>query len=218
MNAETLRSMPWVVARADVAAAPLAEKAGSGRSGRSLPPVLDACCGPRFMWFDPKDGRALFMDRRRETVKGEWGPGSKGRRDLQIDPDVLADFSAMPFPDESFLLVVLDPPHIRRLEMLGKVSATFGVLVPGWEEMLRAGFAECFRVLKPGGTLIFKWCEVEVPLDRVLALTPEKPLFGHRSGKKALTHWVAFLKGGGGAEQAGDEELWQQSGASSQIA
>ena len=134
------------------------------------------------------------MDRRRETVKGEWGPGSKGRRDLHINPDVLADFTAIPFPDESFLLVVLDPPHIRRMEMLGKVSATFGVLRPGWEEMLRAGFSECFRVLKPGGTLIFKWCEVEVPLARVLALTPEKPLFGHRSGKKAQTHWCAFLK------------------------
>jgi len=65
-----------------------------------LPPVLDACCGPRFMWFDPKDGRALFMDRRRETVKGEWGPGSIGRRDLEINPDVLADFTDIPFPDE----------------------------------------------------------------------------------------------------------------------
>jgi hypothetical protein len=28
----------------------------------------------------------------------------------------------------------------------------------------------------------------------VLALTPEKPLYGHRSGKKAQTHWIAFLK------------------------
>ena len=28
----------------------------------------------------------------------------------------------------------------------------------------------------------------------VLALTPEKPLFGHKSGKKMGTHWVAFLK------------------------
>jgi hypothetical protein len=31
-------------------------------------------------------------------------------------------------------------------------------------------------------------------LREVLALTPEKPLYGHRSGKKAQTHWVAFLK------------------------
>ncbi len=29
--------------------------------------VLDACCGSRMFWFDRQDGRAVFMDRRRET-------------------------------------------------------------------------------------------------------------------------------------------------------
>ena len=51
-----------------------------------------------------------------------------------------------------------------------------------------------FRVLRPEGTLIFKWCEYEVPVREVLALTPEKPLFGHQSGKLGKTHWIAFLK------------------------
>ena len=64
-----------------------------------------------------------------------------------------------------------------------------------WKDDLKAGFAECFRVLKAGGTLIFKWNEIDIPLKSVLALTPEKPLYGHRSGKKANTHWVAFIKG-----------------------
>ena len=65
-----------------------------------------------------------------------------------------------------------------------------------WKEDLAAGFKECFRVLKPHGTLIFKWNEIDIPLNDVLALTPEKPLYGHRSGKKANTHWVSFIKGG----------------------
>lgn len=60
--------------------------------------------------------------------------------------------------------------------------------------MLRLGFAECFRVLKPEGTLIFKWNEIEVPLREILALTPVQPLYGHRTGKQAKTHWCAFLK------------------------
>jgi SAM-dependent methyltransferase len=60
--------------------------------------------------------------------------------------------------------------------------------------MLRGGFSECFRVLKPGGTLIFKWAETEIPLAEVLALTEHQPLYGHRSGKAAKTHWVAFIK------------------------
>jgi hypothetical protein len=49
-------------------------------------------------------------------------------------------------------------------------------------------------VLKPGGTLIFKWAETEFPLREILALTPHKPLYGHRSGKASKTHWVAFCK------------------------
>jgi hypothetical protein len=69
--------------------------------------------------------------------------------------------------------------------------------------MLRAGFAECFRVLRPEGTLIFKWCAAEIPVSRILALTPERPLFGHKSGKNSKTHWIAFLKPNKGVTGAG---------------
>jgi hypothetical protein len=31
-----------------------------------FPPVLDACCGSRMFWFDRKDQRATFVDKRRE--------------------------------------------------------------------------------------------------------------------------------------------------------
>ena len=63
-----------------------------------------------------------------------------------------------------------------------------------WKDDLRAGFAECFRVLRPEGTLIFKWSESDIPVREVLALTPMKPLYGHRSGKAGKTLWVAFMK------------------------
>ena len=63
-----------------------------------------------------------------------------------------------------------------------------------WREDTAKGFAECFRVLKTNGTLIFKWNEVDIPLKEILTLTNEKPLYGHRSGKKSNTHWVAFIK------------------------
>ena len=32
------------------------------------------------------------------------------------------------------------------------------------------------------------------PSTRILALTPHKPLFGHKSGKQQKTHWVTFMK------------------------
>ncbi len=160
-----------------------------------FPPVLDACCGPRQMWFDPRDERCLFVDKRRETHVIDTGtPGTIGRKAQVIDPDILADFTDLPFPSATFSLVVMDPPHLRRLEARGVLTKKYGVLIPGWEEMLRAGFAECFRVLRPNGVFIFKWCETEIAIDRVLALTDQRPLFGHRSGAKAKTHWVTFLK------------------------
>jgi SAM-dependent methyltransferase len=62
-----------------------------------------------------------------------------------------------------------------------------------WQADLRKGFAECFRVLKPSGVLVFKWNEHDIPLKEVLALTPHRPLFGHPSGKASKTHWVAFM-------------------------
>jgi SAM-dependent methyltransferase len=160
-----------------------------------LPPVLDACCGSRMFWFDHKDKRALFCDKRRAFRVTDVGtPGTVGRKPVVVEPDILADFTDMPFPSNSFALVVFDPPHLATLGSTGKYAAAYGKLIGDWEDELSAGFAECFRVLRPDGVLVFKWCEYEFPLRKVLALTPEKPLFGHMSGKFSKTHWVCFIK------------------------
>jgi ubiquinone/menaquinone biosynthesis C-methylase UbiE len=63
-----------------------------------------------------------------------------------------------------------------------------------WRDDIRLGFSECFRVLKKNGILIFKWNECDILLKDILELTPEKPLFGHPSGKAQKTHWVCFMK------------------------
>jgi hypothetical protein len=41
---------------------------------------------------------------------------------------------------------------------------------------------------------VFKWTATENPVNEILKLTPMKPLYGHKSGKQAQTHWIAFLK------------------------
>src|SRR4030095_17056182 len=74
-------------------------------------PVLDVCCGARGFLFNPKDERAEFMDRRVETHTIIRGPKRPNPLTLVIAPDVEADFTAIPFPDESFWHVVFDPPH-----------------------------------------------------------------------------------------------------------
>ena len=150
------------------------------------------------MWHDHKDSRAVYVDLRRERhVVDKGTPGTLGRRDIVIAPDVVADFTNLPFTDETFCHVVFDPPHHTSKRMgsgPSHIAARYGRLFGGWEVTLAEGFKECFRVLKRGGTLIFKWGSVEIPLKQVLALTDVKPLYGHRSGRAAKTHWVAFIK------------------------
>lgn len=165
---------------------------GSGCS--VLPPVLDACCGSRMMWMDKKDPRAIYTDRRDESYTIAPDRAYPSGTVIHVRPDVVADFTALPFADESFWHVVFDPPHIIRNVELGTVTKKYGVLNGDWKAMLAGGFRECFRVLKPNGTLIFKWCETQIPLKEILALTPEKPLYGHKGGQKSVTHWMAFLK------------------------
>ena len=115
-------------------------------------------------------------------------------REVVVDPDILGNYADLPFPDDCFSLIVFDPPHTYN-GVSSEMAKKYGRLEPGWREEITAGFSECFRVLRPGGTLIFKWNEHRVPLKVVLSMTPEKPLFGHRSGAAARTHWIAFLKG-----------------------
>lgn len=155
-----------------------------------MTPVLDPACSSRMMWFDKADPRATFGDIR-DDGEIECSDG----RTINVSPDVLLDFRALPFPDASFWHVVFDPPHLKRLGRDAYMAQKYGRLAATWKDDLESGFAECFRVLKPHGTLIFKWNEDQIPVRDVLSLTPEQPLYGHRSGRLSKTHWIAFIKG-----------------------
>jgi len=159
-----------------------------------MKPVLDACCGSRMFWFDRKNPDAVFMDNRRETHSLKDSSTLGGSRALVVDPDLIADFTAMPFEDQTFSLVVFDPPHLVNSGRNSWLAKKYGKLGADWRDDLRNGFAECFRVLKPNGTLIFKWNEHEIPVSKVLALTPMRPLIGNRCGKSSKSHWIVFLK------------------------
>lgn len=141
----------------------------------------------------------MFGDIRSEnmTITDRSHGKESGTRALRIDPDVLLDFRALPFDDEIFHLVAFDPPHLVRAGPRSWLAAKYGKLGQDWRDDLRSGFSECFRVLRPHGTLVFKWNETQVKVREVLELTPHKPLFGNTSGRKAGTHWIVFMKPGG---------------------
>lgn len=159
--------------------------------------ILDACCGSKMFWFDKENPDVEFVDIREVDNEKIWeSKDGAQKRFITVKPTTIADFTNLPFPDESFYHVVFDPPHLVKIGERSWMSKKCGKLPEEWEAMLRDGFSECFRVLKPNGTLIFKWSERDIPLNKILGLTEHKPLYGHKSGKQNYTHWVAFIKDG----------------------
>ena len=153
--------------------------------------ILDACCGSRMFWFDKYNPLALFVDKRSETLT------AKDRdkiRIIEIRPDIVADFTNLPFEDSSFYMVVFDPPHLKTLGKTSWMAKKYGRLPDNWQEMIKSGFDECMRVLKPNGTLVFKWSESEIKVNEVLSIIPYKPLFGHTTGRQSKTIWMCFMK------------------------
>ena len=114
-------------------------------------------------------------------------------RKLVINPDIVADFTAIPFEDNTFKLVVFDPPHLVRVGEKSWLLKKYGKLNESWPQDIKKGFEECFRVLEPNGTLIFKWNEDQIKLGQILKLAPQEPLFGD---KRSKTHWLVFMKVG----------------------
>ena len=150
--------------------------------------ILDPCCGSRMFWFDKDDQRALFGD-----IRDEQHVLCDGRV-LNVEPNFIMDFRSLPFPDNTFYMVVFDPPHLTRAGRDSWLRAKYGLLTDDWRDDLTKGFAECFRVLAPNGTLIFKWNETQIKVREILALTQEKSVIGNQSGKRAGTHWIVFMK------------------------
>lgn len=144
--------------------------------------VLDACCGSKMFWFDRNHPSVVYLDKRREQHVLRDASSAGGNRTLIIEPDIQADFTQLPFSDGVFAVVVFDPPHLARCGRNGWMAKKYGRLESSWRDDLRRGFRECFRVLRHGGTLIFKWNENDIALSEVLAMAPHAPLISNRGG------------------------------------
>lgn len=147
--------------------------------------ILDACCGSKMFWFDKNNKNTIYMDNRETEERLCDG------RILKITPDIVGDFRNIPFKDNTFCLVVFDPPHLIKVGEKSWLAKKYGKLDNNWKEDIKKGFEECIRVLKKNGILIFKWNEQQIKLKEILEIIDFQPLFGN---KRAKTHWLVFMK------------------------
>lgn len=102
--------------------------------------VLDACCGSRMFYFDKADPEVLFADNR--ELKTTLCDG----RTLLVKPDIHMDFRNMPYPDNTFKVVVFDPPHLLHAGTKSWLAQKYGILPKEWKTYLKAGFLECICI------------------------------------------------------------------------
>lgn len=146
--------------------------------------IFDACCGGRMFYFDKEDERVLFNDLNPRTETLCDG------RVFECRPDTVDDFKSLPYPDNSFDLVIYDPPHIRKA---GRSYMALKYGVCSFEDVV-AGFKECYRITS--GTLIFKWNDTYEKINDVINAFGVRPLLGHRRNGSGETQtiWLIFYK------------------------
>lgn len=167
--------------------------------------ILDACCGGKHLWFDKNNPAVTFMDIRQEA------PGViKQQPNWSVSPDIVGSYSNMPFPDKTFRLVVWDIPHKLKKDT-GLICKKYGFLGENYKEDLKKGFSEIMRVLHDYGVLEFKYADLDIPVTEMLALFPQKPLFGTVTKKGVNnTFWFCFMKMPAACEQLARTWLEEQ--------
>ena len=154
-----------------------------------MKPILDVCCGSRMFYFKKNNPLLLFNEMRylSDTL-------CDGRK-LEIHPETRWDFRNLPVADNTYHMVVFDPPHLLNAGKSSWLAKKYGKLPTDWKPYLKQGFDECMRVLKPYGTLIFKWNETDIKLDELLEALGLTPILGNR-GRGNKTFWFVFMKEG----------------------
>jgi len=172
--------------------------------------ILDATCGGRTIWHkdNKKNPNTLYIDIRQELDPAFARAPHHRTAVFNIDPDEIQDFRDLPYPDNSFKLIVWDPPHIKKKDgqevLTGLITKRYGALnAETWQYDLKKGFKELWRVLEPYGVLIFKFHDGCIKHDDVLKLFKESPLFGTTTAKKNhnTCRWFCFMKIPGGMEK-----------------
>lgn len=152
-----------------------------------MKPILDVCCGSKMFYFNRDNPLVHFNDKR------ELNEVLCDGRKLEIHPETHWDFRHLPVADNTYYMVVFDPPHLLKVGESSWLAKKYGKLSTDWKSYLKQGFDECMRVLKPYGALIFKWNETDIKQAELFEALETKPVFGDR-GRGNKTYWFVFTK------------------------
>lgn len=99
-------------------------------------PVLDMTAGSRMFWWNKNDPRAIFIDKRDDEYELPDANVTGGLRRLMIHPDIIVDWrkQQFPFADNTFYLVVFDPPHLLHAGKDSWLARKYGVLDQDWPQ------------------------------------------------------------------------------------
>ena len=176
--------------------------------------VLDCTSANRKFWIKRESDKVLWTD-----IEPE----------LEVSPDIVVDIRATDFGDGQFNTVIFDPPHYwgnttgeafyscRNLEESEALAAKYNFKrrgIPSYYGtdkyatkksllgFINAAQKEIYRILNEGGVLWFNWCDIKIPLEKIL------PFFDKRwdimiklqigSRKQSLSKhqnwWVMLMK------------------------
>jgi len=164
--------------------------------------ILDACCGPKEMYHGLHkkftDQEIVYIDIRKGTFTIPYTEGKK----IHIEPTVQADLKKLPFKDNTFTLILFDPPH-GGFTIDTWMGAKYGGLTASdYKNMLVWANIEFTRVLVEGGIILAKIQEYE---DREFYITGFFHNFkllldikirsrGTSKSERLFTHWLVFAK------------------------
>lgn len=144
--------------------------------------IIDLSAGNRAVWFNKKNPRAVYLDRRRE-----------------VNPDIVADSRDLrkEVADGVFDLVVFDPPHMNcgpnsNMSKVYGYHTTSEIL-----DIVEKTAREAHRITGSNGLMALKWNTHDIKLQRVFDLMPNwEPLFGHltKDGPRSQTYWIMLRR------------------------
>lgn len=166
--------------------------------------ILDACCGAMLMyqnWNERLGDELVSIDIRKGDFSIPKMAGNWAEQKVIIQPTIRGDMKFLPFRDNVFDAVVLDPPHLD-VGLGSFMDRKYGC----WSQTdlirtLKAVKIEFERVLKPNGFLFIKsrrkyWLFFETLLKNFTFFLPIERRSGAFRYKGTKILWaVGQLKG-----------------------